>query len=71
MNIKSFVKKMIIKLKVLLNKFPFLKKILIYILKLFPSFYNRLERIKPIPKFEKYTINKIYHDINHIAKGKK
>jgi hypothetical protein len=71
MNIKSFVKKMIIKLKVLLNKFPFLKKTLISILKLFPSLYNRLERIKPIPTFEKYTINKIYHDINNIAKGDK
>ncbi len=71
MNIKSYIKKIIIKLKSLLNKFPFLKKILISILKLFPSFYDRLERVKPTPNFEKYTINKIYQDINNIAKGKK
>ncbi len=70
MSFRLFLKKSILKLKMILNKIPLLKKIVVFMFQLFPPLYNRIRKIKPTPTFTSYKTKKIYFDLKNTLERK-
>ena len=64
MDAKKILKKLLIIIKLKINNIPFLRKIVIFILsKISPSFYSKLQNLKPVGNQEKNIVELIKNEI--------